>query len=391
MILLEGKNKIDSVKESPTKLTQGQKRGLANKAKGEVIKCVYHGKDLSVKNDNFYKTNKGSIFKSVGYIPVCKDCVKKIYSNYYHENGKDPVQAMYLTCRKLDVKFDLTACEGALTRANGDGANIVGHYFSQINGLSQHTEAFSFDNSDPVQLKENFADIVGKIQGETKLDAQDKKNLKDIMKILKYDPFKESGFNTNQLSRCYNELVSWLSADEDLAEDAFKLNIIIQIINTNAQIKQMDLFISLLTNNISNFEENIALLSSMNTTKSKLVDSNIKIYKENKWLTEDGGTTKNKLTVMMKRYREMGFEQAEADFIDMKKSIAYKKIQDISFNSILDQLNWDSEDTKEMFRIQRNLIAEKDEEIGSLFNKNKRLARDIAKYIEKYGELDDSE
>ena len=87
-----------------------QKRKDMTVPKGETLTCVHHGKALSVKNDNFYVVNKGSIFKGLNYIPVCKDCVRKIYANYYHQFGKDYIQALYFTCRKLDVKFDLTMC-----------------------------------------------------------------------------------------------------------------------------------------------------------------------------------------------------------------------------------------------------------------------------------------
>lgn len=382
--LAEKKNNVDSVKESPPKLTQGQKRGLANKASGDVIKCVHHGKELSVKNDNYYKVNKGSIFKAMEYIPVCKECVKKIYANYYHQFGKDYIQAMYMTCRKLDVKFDLSTCEGAINRASGDGSNIVGNYFSMINGLQQNIHPSSFDDSDQITIKESFEDLVNKIKSSGKLDAEDKRNLKDIKKKLGYDPFEGSGYSEYQLGKMYQELVSYLE-DDELVGDAWKLNVILQIIQNNQQIRDTDLFISLLSNNIENFKDNIATLSSMNTTKQKLIDSNMKIYKENGWITSDT-TGRSKLSGMMKKYKDYGFDEIEVNYFDMMTSEAIKTIFDISHTSILETLNFESDEIKEMFNEQRKLIREKDDEIAKIFEEKRQLALELREFKSKDGD-----
>lgn len=368
--------------------TKGQQKALKAKGMANKYTCVHHGKELV--EDNFYMVNKGSIFKGLDRLPVCKDCVRKIYLNYYHQNGKDVIQSVFLTCRKLDLKFDLTTCQSAMDRANGVGEDAFQWYIQMYNSLSQLTQPASFDDSDNVQAQGTFEDVVNKIQSSTKLDPDDKKNRAQIKKRLGYDPFADSGLNDFQLARSYTELIGWLDADEDLADDPFKMNIVLQLINTNLQIKQIDLFIGLLSGNISNFQENMAMLSTLNNTKSKLVDSATKIYKENKWLSSDGGTTKNKLTVMMKRYREMGFN-ADADYFDIVTAKSVKTIMDLSNKSISEQLDFGDAEAKELFMIQRKLIQEKDDEIARLFQKNKETARENQSYKQKYGELNDSE
>ena len=361
-----------------------QKRKDMTVPKGETLTCVHHGKALSVKNDNFYVVNKGSIFKGLNYIPVCKDCVRKIYANYYHQFGKDYIQALYFTCRKLDVKFDLTMCNSSIERAGGDGANILGHYFGQMNSLSQNTKPSSFDDSDQIQIKESFEELVNKIKSSGKLDAEDKRNLKDIKKKLGYDPFEGSGYSEFQLGKMYQELVSYLE-DDDLAGDAWKLNVVLQIIQNNQQIRDTDLFISLLSNNIENFKDNIATLASMNTTKQKLIDSNMKIYKENGWITTDT-TGRSKLSGMMKRYKDYGFDEIEVNYFDMLTSEAVKTVFDISHRSIVETLNLDSDEMKQIFEEQRKLIKEKDDEIAKIFEEKRQLAVELREAKLKTGD-----
>lgn len=369
-------NKPSSVKASQKEPSlAAQKRKDMHTPKGETITCVHHGKTLSVKNDNFYMVNKGSVFKGLDYIPICKDCIKKMYANYYHQFSKDYIQALYFTCRKLDVKFDLTMCQSSIDRANGDGSNILGYYFGQMNSLTQNTKPSSFDDSDSITIKESFEDLVQKIQSSGKLDAEDKRNLKDIKKKLGYDPFEGSGYTEFQLGKMYQELVSYLE-DDELASEAWKLNVVLQIINNNQQIRQIDMYISLLSNNMENFKDNLATLSSLNATKEKLINANMKIYKENGWITADT-TGRSKLSGIMKRYKDYGFDEIEANYFDMMTSAAVKTVFDISHNSIIETLNFDSDTMKELFEEQRKLIREKDEEIAKIFEEKRQLAIEL--------------
>ena len=384
---------VDNKKPSSVKASQkepssaAQKRKDMHTPKGETITCVHHGKTLSTKNDNFYMVNKGSIFKGLDYIPVCKDCIKKMYANYYHQFNKDYIQALYFTCRKLDVKFDLMMCQSSIDRANGDGSNILGYYFGQMNSLTQNTKPSSFDDSDAIEIKEDFETLVQKIQSSGKLDADDKRNLKDIKRKLGYDPFEGSGYSEFQLGKMYQELVSYLE-DDELVGEAWKLNVVLQIINNNQQVRQIDLYISLLSNNMTNFKDNMATLSSLNTTKQKLIESNIKIYKENAWITNDT-TGRSKLSGMMKKYKEYGFTELEVNYFDIKTAEAVKTIFDLSHQSILDTMRFDSDETKDVFRMQRELIQEKDKEIADITEKHRALAIELVELRRKLDGVSD--
>jgi hypothetical protein len=181
----------------------------------------------------------------------------------------------------------------------------------------------------------------------------------------------------------YQELVSYLE-DDELVGEAWKLNVILQIINNNQQIRQIDLYISLLSNNVDNFKENIATLASLNTTKQKLVEANMKIYKENGWITTDT-TGRSKLSGMMKKYKDYGFDEIEVNYFDMLMSDAIRKVFDISHQSIIDTLNLDSDEMKQVFVEQRNLIRSKDEEIAKLFEEKRQLAIELRDFKNKVG------
>jgi hypothetical protein len=180
-------------------------------------------------------------------------------------------------------------------------------------------------------------------------------------------------------------MLGWLDSDEDVADDPYKMSVITQLVNSNSQIKQIDLFISLLSNNIENFKENISLLASLNNTKSKLIDGTVKIYKENsKWMATDGGTTKNKLGALMKRYREYGFN-VDADYYDMLTSKALREIIDLSHQSIVNTINFGEQEQRELFMIQRELIDSKDKEIAKLANEKRELAIELNQLQRKEG------
>lgn len=370
-------------KKLPSVKAQQRKKTGTKQSSTPKIMCVYHGKEIVGTSENFYSSNKGGLFKGMEYMPVCKTCARKIYSEYYHDSGKDYIKALFLTCRKLDLKFDLPTAQASIERANGEGSSAFGWYMQMYGSLKQLTEPSNFDMSDNVEQEGSFEDKVNKIQSSTKLDAEDKRNLKDIKKKLGFDPFEGSGYQEYQLGKMYQELVSYLE-DDELASEAWKLNVVLQIIENNQQIRQINLFISLLSNNMSNFEDNMAKLASLNTTKQKLTDANMKIYKENAWITNDT-TGRSKLAGMMKKYREYGFDEVEVNYFDMKTSASLKTVYDLSHKSIMDTLHFDSEEMKNIFETQRLLIQEKDNEIAELFEQKRKLAIELVEAKKKLG------
>lgn len=370
------KEKVSSVKASQKKPSSAaQKRSNVSKISGESLTCVMHGKEMAITN--FYKSSKSSIFNGVGNIAICSSCLKKMYLGYYINNGKDYLKALYFTCRRADIIFSMTAAEASLKKAGGDAENLFGYYMGTVNSLPQYTGDVNFDSSDTVEQQGSLEYLAEKRKSSVKLDADDKRNIKDVKKKLGgMNPFEGYEYSDYDLKMMYQDLVGFLE-DDEIATDAIKLSIVIQIVNNLHQIRNFDLYISILNNNIKNFSDNLALLTSIQAQKKTVVENNKKLFDSNKWLISDGGSIKSKLSGMMKIYRELDFEPAKVNYFSMLTAESCKAVQDISNRSILEQIRFSETDEQEIFRIQRELIEQKDQEIIRLKDEVKTTATEL--------------
>lgn len=367
------------------------KKKVEEKQESKYVTCQYCGSSLSVANGNFYLVSDKSIFKAnkdekgKNILPFCKSCIKeRIYIPYLHDT-KDYQRATYLTCRKLDIMYTPELATMALSRAKGDTAKAIGYVFGLLGSLTQYsTVLHNFDDSEHLIDEGGFEDKVSSIRSGAKLEADAKRARRDIVKKIGYDPFSNSGLSDYELNFVYNDLVGFLSMDDDLATDSYKLNVVLQLVNTNQQVRVLDLYLSVLNNSIEGFKDNMAIISTFIEQKRKLVDSYTKIYKENKsWLGASAGN-RSKLSHMFKQYREYGFSEIEVNYFDILTAEATKTVMDLSHKSILDRINFGTEEEKEIFETQRKLIKEKDLEIAQIFEEKKDLALELQELRRKY-------
>lgn len=57
------------------------------------------------KRKGFFPVSYGELYKGLGYIPYCRSCIDKIYSQYLAQ-CKDSKMAVRQTCRKLDLYWN---------------------------------------------------------------------------------------------------------------------------------------------------------------------------------------------------------------------------------------------------------------------------------------------
>ena len=268
--MAEGEKKnTSSVKASQKKpSTAAQKRNKENTT-SEKIFCVYHGNNLVA--GNFYRAHTSSVWrKNIAedspYIGICKSCVKEIYMNYLAINNNDQIKALYFTCRRMDIKFDLKNAESAIVKStNKESAEVVGNYMGMLNSLHQNTVDGNFDSSDIYHVNEgeSMQEIYNKTRESVKLDTSDKKMIKEILKRIGYNPFANYKYDDYDLKQLYTDLMPYLE-DDEIISDGYKLPVIIQIINNNHQIRTLDLYISIVNSNIKDFTENISTISTLN-------------------------------------------------------------------------------------------------------------------------------
>lgn len=72
----------------------------------------------------------GSLYKGVGYLHICRDCVDKLFNNYLSQcnNARDAVRQM---CRKLDLIWSPSAFDSALKVAAT--RSVFSSYLAKIN------------------------------------------------------------------------------------------------------------------------------------------------------------------------------------------------------------------------------------------------------------------
>jgi hypothetical protein len=59
------------------------KRGRPKKEPDKIL-CIYHGEEMAISN-NWYQAGSATIWRNAkfGKIPICKNCIDKIYIDYY--------------------------------------------------------------------------------------------------------------------------------------------------------------------------------------------------------------------------------------------------------------------------------------------------------------------
>lgn len=103
--------------------------------------CNCCGKELPISE--YYKS-QSPMFKSDGKLPICKDCVMKIYEENL-QHYKDMEKALYKTLFSLDIYFDLKLCKRCLIDVYNTDKSLLKTYMSSIN-LVQYKNKTSKDS-----------------------------------------------------------------------------------------------------------------------------------------------------------------------------------------------------------------------------------------------------
>jgi hypothetical protein len=330
-------------------------------------KCACCGNDY-VKTSYYQSSSRW--YQKYKILPVCKNCIEKIYDELFEKFEGNIDLAVYYVCANFDVFYDKSYIKVAIEQAAHKKSSIIRIYFQKINSLPQNSNYTFSDskidfNTDSENTDENFTlDKMESIRKSVEFDEEDEKNQHDCIRLMGYDPF--AGYDKFDQKFLYGELVPYL--DEDTLDDKFKLSQIIQILNNNNQIRKIDLTMNHITANSKSLVSSAADLKAMAQIKYNIVQNNDKIAKENSISVKNRGDKKagrSTLGNMMKKYRELGFE-AEQDYYDMKKAYGMKHAADVSNKSILEQLNFDEKDIDDMFKEQRELLIKVQEERDDL-------------------------
>lgn len=316
-------------------------------------------------------------------IPWCKTCIGNMYFDYVKKYG-DAQYAMYYLCRKYDISYSNVAWFAAKKSVDNKGmdTSILGEYMRLVNSLGGKNS-----HGDCFEESKDTLDEIGEVKKTKKVKStpEDKKAQDDVLRLLGYDPFAK--YDAEDRIFLCNDLVNYL--DEDTLEDAFKISVILQIVNNNNQIRKVDAAINLMSSgDMNEFVKNASNIKELTEIKAKLAAANDRLSKENSIALKHragAGTQNNTLGSMMKKLREMNFEKAEHDYYDMKKAFGIRQSADISNKSIVEILNLsDDNNINNMLKMQREELqklqdAELDykEQIRVLVTENNSLKNNV--------------
>lgn len=330
-----------------------------------TYKCHRCGAEYENPVGKFYKSQWSDSFdKNSRYVPLCKKCVQEKFEEYEKKYGTNT--ACIFMCYKLDIPYYYSLFDSIIKNNNNFS---IGLYTRQLNNRQYQYQDFSQSilNGEVGKTKDDFEQ-----EKEIKWSAQDVQNRDYATEIIGYDPFV--GYPEEDRRFLFNQLSPYLE-DEDIADDAFKLSQILQIVDNNKQIRQCDVKIANL-DPIKDAND----IKTLNSIKKDLVQSNDKIAKENEISVKNRSNKdvgKSTLTYLMRDLRNKKFDKAEADYYDQLKSPGTRWAVDMSITSIIQNGMFDENDKKEVYETQLHLIDKLNQELDESKEKIRLLLLEI--------------
>ena len=151
--------------------------------------CPCCGKTYSRQQDYFFKNTQSPLWKANnGFIPICKDCVLKMYNTYKYELNSSR-EAMKILC----ARFDMYYSDETFDSATKLGSNFCSSYFARKN-VGQSKNKTYINN-----VKEELVDKVTSL-----VDAEDKNVDRESVE------FWGAGYNSKEYKILNNEYSSWV-------------------------------------------------------------------------------------------------------------------------------------------------------------------------------------
>ena len=94
------------------------------------------------KLKGYFHVSYAYLYKGVGYLPYCNDCIQNMYAAYYADSG-DEEKAIHAMCRKLDLYWDHELYVRAHNKAGT--RTVFQNYLSKLNNATYAGK--SYDDS----------------------------------------------------------------------------------------------------------------------------------------------------------------------------------------------------------------------------------------------------
>lgn len=325
----------------------------------EQLYCHYCNKFSSKKN-SFYK----SIKTASGYMPICKSCLYKIATNYNEQTKETNLtrESIMLACQVADLPFIQTLYESGeaevTNEASGKTKNTIwASMIKNLQSLPQY-QGLGWENSDfGEKYSESTVSSSTENQQEVSEDISEMyiKNKRSVLRMLGYDPFAYEDESDKPL--LYSKLVNYF--DDSLKDDGFKLEAVIEIVQTFKDVKHINDTLAQYTKQLQSDPKVIATVKALTATKKDMVNSALALAKDN-GISENNNNKKSKgagtLSGIIKELQEMNLEEAEINTFDYETNQAIEDIMTRNHQNQLKQLNPDENDWEKEVIHQKDLL-----------------------------------
>lgn len=325
---------------------------------------------VSKTEDNFYKSQWTKVWNmSDKHVLFCKECMDKLMTEYSNRYGEQTALAICLAL--LDMPFYPTTYKSVI---NNNSIFNIGLYIRLLNGRQWQYKSFA---NSIVENQLSKTDDEVKEEIESKWSKADKQNMNFAISVVGYDPFDNCGMTDNDRRYCFNILAGYCDS-EGIQDDGHKIQSVVQITQSQLQCRKLDEFINAELLSIHPDDKRVKELTA---TKKSLLDSVTKIAQDNNLSSAYNKASKqgaNTLSDKMKELTKNGYEDIKVNLFDINTSVAMKQIADLSNESIMRQLDFDTNDYKDMVKDSRELYQQTKEKLDYLEEENRILKNKLS-------------
>ena len=306
------------------------------------------------------------------YTNICFDCANELYNETKYKY-KDEKMALIVICHYLDLYFS-----DELYEKTRDNANFsLGNYAKLLNGNQYKAKNFTTFLVNAIREGLKTVDEMRE-NDEAKWNASDLKNKSYVLQSVGYDCFDDENYTDSNRKFLFNTMADYLT--DDVLEDPHKMQRVISLVKTTLQLDSVD---KLMNNELRKKNPDNSLIKSLTDIKDKLERTINSSASENGLSAKGSGKGSRGSTTLTNIMKEMGendFDEIKVNVVNIKLSKSYQEIAADNAKSLMDELNFTSDEYARMVATQsqemvtlQNKIMELEESIRLLKIENKTL------------------
>ena len=387
------KSQIDALSE------EMQEKGNAKKIGRNVVvfacpRCGETSKDAFYPSyNNVDKVSKKTIY--------CKKCINEIYGESLSLLKNDKLSVIHI-CQILNIPFSeriFNSCKELEDEETEK--SLIDTYFKKLSIYKSIYEiGDSYLEGDVFLVKDNpmTPDECQQYRGHLneqeeylqqikRTDETIKRNREDVIKIVGVDPF--NNYPEDEAAELYASLLDFI--DEDIDPPRFLLNIYIEIIKNFYLLDKINEEMLIQTSDSENLFANAKQIKTLNDTKKDIQNTINRIAADNQIslkTAKDKGDKTKKFTYIVRKLMEYeDLDDVKSNVFDVKTSKAMAEVEKQSFGNMISQLNIEENDYINVLANQRDRIAELENELLKIKEKNRAKTKRISKLEERLKNL----